>query len=193
VVGHDWGGVIAWRLAARHPARVHRLAIINAPHPGTYLRSLATSTQPLRSWYVAFFQLPWLPEFVLCARDHALLARQLRRGPAREGAFSEAEIERHRVTWRRPGAMKAGVDYYRMLFRRVAAETQHARHSARVTAPTLVLWGQRDKYLHHSLCTGLERWVPDVRVVRLPDASHWVLEDEPERVSAELAAFFAEG
>lgn len=190
VVGHDWGGAIAWAVAARHPARVQRLAVLNAPHPSAYVRALTTTTQPLRSWYVGFFQLPWLPEALLGAFDGALLARVLRHGPARPGAFTDDEVARHRAAWRRPGALRAGVDYYRALLRAEGRSGRRAaRRSAQVAAPTLVLWGMRDRYLHPSLCEGLARWVPDVRVVRFPHASHWLMEDEPDRVAAELAAF----
>jgi epoxide hydrolase 4 len=186
VVGHDWGGVVAWHLAARHPQRVDRLAIVNAPHPRRFAASLARTTQALRSWYAGFFQLPWLPERVLGAFDHALLARVLRESPARRGAFDEAEIARHRATWNRPGALTAMLNWYRAALRAAPAV---ARRHYEIAAPTLVLWGMRDRYLHPSLCEQLDRWAPGVRVVKFPDASHWLMEDEPARVNAELVAF----
>lgn len=187
VVGHDWGGAIAWRLAARHPERVHRLAILNSPHPGAYRRVVRRTNQLLRSWYVFAFQVPWLPERALAAFDHALLARTLRRSTARPGAFSEAEIARHKAAWRRPGALAATVNYYRALFHR---PPDAVRGHARIAAPTLLLWAMDDHYLHPALSEGLERWVPNLRVVRLEHASHWLMVDEPERVSAELIGFF---
>ena len=186
VVGHDWGGAVAWTLAARHPERVDRLAILNAPHPAALRRAVRTSAQALRSWYVAAFQVPWLPERALAAGDFAILARALRHGPARPGAFSEVEIARHKATWRRPGALKATIGWYRALRRPGAQVT---RGSVKVVAPTLVLWGMRDRYLDPSMSTGLERWVPNVRVVQFPEASHWLMHDEPERVSQELMDF----
>ena len=186
VVGHDWGGVIAWHLATRHPERVRSLAVLNAPHPRRFARALRRSTQAVRSWYAGFFQIPWLPERLLELGDHALLARVLRHSPARAGAFDEPEIARHRVTWRRPGAMRAALAYYRAAFSVRAAQ---AHRHATIATPTLVLWGMRDRYLLPSLCEGLDEWAPDVRVVRFPEASHWLMEDEPERVNAELVAF----
>ena len=189
VVGHDWGGVIAWRLVAGHPERVHRVAIVNAPHPRRFARALAQTTQALRSWYAGFFQLPWLPEWLLSVFDHALLARVLRRSPARSGAFDEEEIARHRAAWRRPGALTAMIAYYRAALRTVPADVHRHAH---ISVPTLVLWSMRDRYLHPSLSEGLEEWAPHVRVVRFEGASHWLMEDEPERVNAELVAFLGE-
>ena len=189
VVGHDWGGVIAWKVAALHPARVARLAILNAPHPHHFVRVLGRTTQAFRSWYTVFFQLPWLPERMLSALDHALLERVLRRDPTRPGAFDDEEIARHRATWRREGAVHAMLSYYRAMLRASPA----GGHRHRIAAPTLMLWGLRDRYLHPSLCEGLQEFVHDVRVVRFPDASHWLMADEPERVSAELVTFLRAG
>jgi pimeloyl-ACP methyl ester carboxylesterase len=186
VVGHDWGGAVAWRLAARHPERVDRLVVLNAPHPRALARVVRRTTQALRSWYVLAFQLPWLPERLLAAFDFALLERVLRRSTTRPGAFDDAEIARHKAAWRRPGAFRAMLGWYRAALRRPPG----AAHShGRVLAPTLLLWAMRDPYLHPALSEGLERWVPDLRIVRLERSSHWLMVDEPERVNAELIAF----
>ena len=96
LVAHDWGGIIAWRVAARHPAVVDRLVVMNAPHPAAFARELWTPSQLLRSSYALFFQLPWLPELVLRAGDFALIERVLRRDPARPGAFTEEDVRRHK-------------------------------------------------------------------------------------------------
>jgi pimeloyl-ACP methyl ester carboxylesterase len=187
VVGHDWGGAIAWDVARRHPERVDRLAVLNAPHPRRLARVIRETTQALQSWYVLFFQLPWLPELVLSARDHAILADVLRHAPARRGAFDAAEIERHRVAWRRRGAITSMLAYYRAAMQ--VTSRSGARHQDPIGAPTLVLCGMRDRYLHASLCDGLEEWATDIRVVRFAEATHWIMEDEPERVNGELIAF----
>jgi pimeloyl-ACP methyl ester carboxylesterase len=187
VVGHDWGGAIAWDVARRHPERVDRLAILNAPHPRRLARVLRETTQVLRSWYVMFFQLPWLPERLLSAGDHAILADVLRYAPARRGAFDEAEIARHRVAWRRERAITSMLAYYRAAMQ--VSSRHGARHRDPIGAPTLVLWGMRDRYLHESLCEGLAEWATDVHVVRFAEASHWLMEDEPDRVNAELIGF----
>lgn len=207
IAGHDWGGVVAWWLAARHPERIERLAVLNAPHPAAYRRLLSRSDQLLRSWYVLFFQLPRLPEAAIRAFDFGVLDRIFRTQPVREGAFDGDEIAAYKAAVARPGALTAALNWYRANFpgrRRVAARPAGVapeggrdrsrsgrvdRH--RVEVPTLVIWGERDPYLSPRLAEGLERWVPDVEVVRLPEASHWVLADAPERVSRLLEEFFA--
>jgi pimeloyl-ACP methyl ester carboxylesterase len=186
VVGHDWGGVIAWRLAMARPDLVPRLAILNAPHPVAFLRELRRPEQWLRSAYVLFFQLPLLPECVIRAGNFALVERALRREPVRPGAFSDADIRRYKEALSRPGALTAGLNYYRALLQ---APGELRRDLRRIELPTLLLWGERDPYLSIRLTEGLDAWVPQVQVRRLPDASHWVQIDAAERVNEMLSAF----
>jgi epoxide hydrolase 4 len=190
VVGHDWGGLVAWWLAMHRPDLVGRLAILNAPHPAALLRELRTPGQLLRSWYTFFFQLPALPELVLRAGDYALLGRLLRRQPARPGAFTEEDIRRYKEALSRPGALTAALNYYRAAFRH---RGEQARALRPVVAPTLLIWGERDRYLGVRLTERLEGWVPDLRVERLPEASHWVQSDAPEQVNQLLVEFFRGG
>lgn len=187
LVGHDWGGVIAWCTSLFRPDVVRRLAIVNAPHPRVMARVLRESAeQRRRSWYAAFFQLPLLPEWALRRNDFALLERVFRRDPRRPGAYTDADIARYKDAFRPPGALRAAVDYYRA-FRRYRPEGTDRP----VRAPTLVVWGMRDRHLGPELLEGLDRYVPDLRVERLPNASHWVPADEPERLSALLVEHFA--
>jgi epoxide hydrolase 4 len=187
VAGHDWGGVLAWGLAARHPGLVERLAVLNAPHPAAYLRELRGPAQWVRSWYVFFFQLPWLPERLLRAGDYALLRRVLRRQSARRGAFTPADVARYKEALDRPGALTAALNYYRAAFRHPLAGVT-GPHTVRV--PTLLVWGMRDPYLGPGLTEGLGKWVPDLRVARLPGVGHWVQNEEPEQVNSLLIEFF---
>jgi len=190
VVGHDWGGGIAWTLAMRRPELVRKLAVLNAPHPAVFLRELRRPGQLLRSWYMFFFQLPWLPELLLRAGNYALLERTLRRDPVRPGAFTEDDIRRYKEALSQPGARTAAINYYRAAFRRMRSAS---RGMAPVTVPTLLIWGEQDRYLGRRMTEGLDRWVPDIRVARLPDASHWVQQDAPERVNEFLAGFLSAG
>jgi pimeloyl-ACP methyl ester carboxylesterase len=189
LTGHDWGAAVAWMTAMAHPEAVERLAILNVPHPRRMLEALRRpSPQLARSWYMFFFQLPWLPEQLVRADDW----RAFRYGfehDARPGAFTPADIERYREAWSQPGAASAMINYYRAALRR--PPSRRAGGLARVQASTLVIWGERDRYLGTELAEPDRADVPRLeRVVRLPEASHWVQHDEPERVSELLIGFF---
>jgi pimeloyl-ACP methyl ester carboxylesterase len=189
VAGHDWGAAIAWALAMAHPEVVERLAILNVPHPRRMLEALRRpGPQLAKSWYMFFFQLPWLPERAVRADDW----RAFRYGfehDARPGAFTPADIERYREAWSQPGAASAMINYYRASMRRPGAARRGAL--GQVTAPTLVIWGEHDRYLRAELAEPDRTDVPGLeRVVRLPEASHWVQHDEPDRVSELLIGHF---
>jgi pimeloyl-ACP methyl ester carboxylesterase len=186
IVGHDWGGVIAWQLAMSHPERVERLAVLNAPHPAILRREMRNPMQWLRSWYVFFFQLPWLPEWLLRRADHALLERMLRRQPRRPGAFTDEDIAHYKRALGQPGAATATLNYYRAAMR---SSREVGRALRPVAMPVLLIWGEHDPYLGIRMTNGLERWVADLRIERLPDASHWVQNDQPEQVNRLLCAF----
>jgi pimeloyl-ACP methyl ester carboxylesterase len=190
VVGHDWGGVIAWRLAAQQPELVEKLVILNAPHPAAYRGVLARHpSQWLRSWYVGLFQLPWLPERLIAARDFALLARTLRRAPHNPNAFTDDDLALYKTAFRQPGALTAALNYYRAALR---FPGDLYRDPQTIEAPTLVVWGDHDPFLSRRLSEGLERWAPNLRVVHLAEAAHFVQNESPERVNQELIEFLAE-
>ena len=194
LVGHDWGGLVAWQTAIRRPEVVERLAVLNAPHPGAYRREvLRNADQTRRSWYALSFQLPWLPERLLGARDCAAVGRlfETSENPA---AFSETDLRRYRAAACRPGALASALHYYRAAFRENVREELRAlvggeRRDRSVRAPTLLLWGENDPALRVELTEGLDEWVPDLRVQRFPDASHWLQNDAPERVNESLIEF----
>ncbi|MBV9336632.1 MAG: alpha/beta hydrolase [Solirubrobacterales bacterium] len=192
VAGHDWGGAVAWIAAMAHPEAVERLAILNVPHPRRMLEALSRPGKQLaRSWYMFFFQLPWLPEETVRAGDWWFFRYGFERD-ARPGAFTPDDLARYRAAWSQPGAATATINYYRASLRRQAAHRADAdAELRRVQAPTLVIWGERDRHLGAELAEPDRADVPNLqRVVRLPDASHWVQHDEPERVSALLIDFF---
>jgi pimeloyl-ACP methyl ester carboxylesterase len=188
VVGHDWGGVLAWRLAALRPELVGRLAVLNAPHPAAFRRELGRDPgQWVRSSYILFFQLPWLPEVTLRSGDFAALERAFREQPVNPAAFSAADVAEYKRALSVPGGLTGPLNYYRAAFR-YPRDLHGPPQTVRV--PTLLIWGRRDRYLSAQLTEDLGRWVPDLRVERIADASHWVQNDAPERVNRLLIDFF---
>lgn len=188
LAGHDWGGLVAWATAAYHPASIRRLAILNMPHPQRMLEGLRTARQLRKSWYILFFQLPWVPERLLRLRRFEALRRPFAHD-ARAGAFTSADIDRYVEAWSQPGAVTAMLGYYRASIRNRLKRDQDELPP--VTAPTLVIWGQRDRHIGAELAEPDAADVPNLeRVVRVPTASHWVAHDEPELVSRLLVEFF---
>jgi len=182
MVGHDWGGVVAWHLASRNPERVTRAAMLNAPHPATLRRYARTHLrQALKSWYVAYFQLPFLPEFGLRAGGFWGLRRALRR-TSRPGTFTAEDFRHYRQAWARPGALTAMLSWYRAL--RLSAATP-----ARVRVPVRVIWGDKDAFLEAGLAEASAALCDECEVFHLPGATHWVQHEEAETVNRLLIAF----
>lgn len=186
VVGHDWGGVIAWKLAMLRPDLLERLVILNSPHPVAFARAMRKPAQWLRSSYMLFFQIPWLPECLLSAGDFTLLARTFRREPVNGDAFTAEDVVYYKRALGKRGALTAALNYYRALLR---YPSELRRGSRPILTRTLLIWGERDRYLGVGMTEGLGKWVPNLRVARILDASHWVQNDAPERVNALLLDF----
>jgi len=184
VVGHDWGGSVAWTLAMNYPEVVDRLAILNAAHPRKLNEGLRHPSQLLRSWYFFYFQSPRLPERRARARHWRFFKRFMRdaRPP-----YTDDELDSYVEAWSQPGAATGMIDYYR-----AAVRLGSKQEVLPISAPTLVIWGQRDRYLGPKLAEPHHEDVPNLdRVERLPEASHWVHHDEAERVNELLVDFFA--
>jgi pimeloyl-ACP methyl ester carboxylesterase len=177
VVGHDWGGHVAWHLAMWNPERVRRLAILNVPHPARMRAALRTLRQLRKSWYLFFFQLPFLPERFISPES---IGRSLRYMTARRGAYDKADIE---AIVAAAGDRTGPINYYR------AAARHRGPRWKPVSAETLVIWGEGDRFLGPELAVPDPRWVPHARVERIPGASHWVQADAPERVNQLLVEF----
>jgi pimeloyl-ACP methyl ester carboxylesterase len=184
VVGHDWGAGVAWAFAMFHPERLERLAVMNGPHPDRMLRGLRRPKQLAKSWYMFLFQLPWIPEWRLTRGNYAMLARAMKDEPTRPGAVTDEDIARYREAWSRPGAIRGMLAWYRAMFLPSGRGPM-----PRIDAPTLVLWGDADPHIGSELATPQPELVPNARVTMLPGASHWVMQDAPERVNEELVAF----
>ena len=190
VVGHDWGGAVAWIAAANHPASVRTLSILNCPHPTQMRNHLLRGNlkQLRRSWYMFFFQLPFLPERAIL-RDGASFVEPAFRGWSRnKAAFRDEDLDRFRKAVQVPGALTAALNYYRAAFRYPFAGPKE-----KIAAPTLVIWAEGDRALGKELTYGQEKWVKGpYRIEYVPDCSHWVNEEQPERVSELLVAHVTE-
>lgn len=184
VVGHDWGGVVAWWLALRQPERVERLAVLNAPHPEFLTRGgWMRPAQLVRSWYVAAFQVPWLPEAGLGMFGGKGLADSLRR-TSRPGAFTDDDLARYRAAWSQPGALTAMVNWYR-----AAVRARPPAPDPRVRVPALILWGMKDAFLRRRYAQDALARCEQGRLESFEDATHWVHHEEPDRVNRLLTDF----
>jgi pimeloyl-ACP methyl ester carboxylesterase len=187
VAAHDWGGMVAWWLAAQEPRRVERLAILNCPHPVVMRRCLRRDpAQRRRSWYIFFFQLPWLPEHRF-RKDHFEIGVRSVKGTARPGTFSDDDMALYRRAWGQPGALSGMLAWYRAALRRPPPRLP----GVRVSPPTLLVWGLRDRFLSAEMIEPSLALCDNARVERIPEASHWVQHEEPERVNRLLAEHFA--
>lgn len=182
LVAHDWGAAIAWLLGMYHPEVLQTLTICNVPHPELMRKGILKSRQLLRSWYIFFFQLPWLPEKMLARDNYRGLARQIIRD-TRAGTFTRDDVKQMLAVWRRQG-LNGGINWYRAVRR---APKVH-RPVPTILTPTLLVWGEDDIALGKELTYGTEEYVRDLTVHYLPGTSHWVQQEEPEKVNELLAA-----
>lgn len=185
VAGHDWGASVGWWLAGQHPDRLQRLAVLNAPHPVVWREAMVHDpVQKRKSGYVRLFQVPYLPEWLIGVDRFKALSKGFR-DSVRPNAFTASDLERYREAWAKPGVLTATINYYRALWRRPFGP--RAEYSVR--SPVLAIWGERDAYAGPELAEASVRLCADGRVVRLPQATHWVQHDEPDRVTDLVAEF----
>ncbi len=185
LVGHDWGAAVAWSTALLHPQRVAKLVVLNVPHPSVLRKFLSTRLrQVLRSWYMFFFQLPWLPEAVFSAFNFHVGARSLLRS-SRPGTFSAEDLAQYRAAWSQPGALTAMINWYRAIFR-----TRVKFPDKTVRVPTRILWGERDAFLLAEMAHESLRYCTSAELFTFADATHWLQHEEPARVSELLIDFF---
>jgi pimeloyl-ACP methyl ester carboxylesterase len=186
IVGHDWGGALAWGFAIRYPHMTERLIVMNAPHPQAILREFRTLKQLRKSWYIFFFQLPWLPERLLLRNHASIIGRAVHSGAVQKDAFPPEVIAKYQKAMSKPGSMTAALNYYRQIF------LQRPETSSHISAPTLLIWGEQDVALGIELTHGLEQWVDNIQVERIPESGHWVQQEQPDKVNQLMEAFLQE-
>jgi pimeloyl-ACP methyl ester carboxylesterase len=184
VVGHDWGGGVAWQFAMSYPQMVERLVLLNCPHPERLIQALRTREQMKKSWYMFFFQLPFLPERVFARNDFAMMRRTFKKD-----GFSAEEIAPYVEAMSKEGAVRGAINYYRAAMRRAITDRPSF---PRIDAPTLVIWGEKDQYISRDLASPGPDRAPNARVERIADATHWVQHDAPDRVNELLIELIAD-
>ncbi|GIW43051.1 MAG: hydrolase [Candidatus Binatia bacterium] len=185
LIGHDWGALIAWYFAMRRLRPLDALVILNVPHPAIVERVM-WGRQLLRSWYVFFFQLPWLPELVLAAFDYRAIKDAFLRMARKPSCFPPEVIQVYRDYAAQPGALTAMVNYYRALARGGARRQRQLGYPP-IDVPTLMIWGEEDDALGKETTYGTDRFVRSLELHYLPGVSHWVQQEAPDQVNAILA------
>ena len=213
IVAHDWGGGVAWQFAMDHPELTKRLVVMNCPHIAMFEQHLRHPRQLLKSWYMFFFQIPWLPETLLGLGDAWPVGNAIRQAAVQKSAFTDEDLRTFRAAASRPGALRSALNYYRAVFRSEA--TSAAMPSAvrrflygdrefrpartrledwpKISAPTMVIWGEQDLTLGKELTVGMDPlFVTPPRIEYVPDAGHWVQQEKPELVNRLLLDFLAD-
>ena len=202
LVGHDWGGAVAWSFAIAHPEMLDKLVIVNAPHPGVFARLLSSDAkQQQASQYMLMFRSPQA-EQTLSANGYTALVNAVLGAGLKNGVFTEEDKQAYIKAWSQPGALTGGLNYYRA--NRVgppgAGQTAEGNQSSTgnfavdpsaltVKAPTLVIWGEKDTALLTANLDGLDQFVPQLTVKRIPEGTHWVIHEKPDEVNGYIREF----
>ena len=214
IVAHDWGGGIAWQFAMDHPELTKRLVVMNSPHLAIFQQHLrANPRQLLKSWYMFFFQIPWLPETLLALGDAWPIGNAIRHAAIQKAAITDDDLRTLRAAASRPGALRSGLNYYRAVFRSeqaAAALPSFVRRFLygdrefppprtrledwpKISAPTMLIWGEQDIALRKELTYGMDPlFTSPPRIEYVPDSGHWVQQEKPELVNQLLLDFLGD-
>jgi len=191
VISHDWGGAVAWHLAGTRQGRCAKLVVMNCPHVLVFQRAIYKWRQARRSWYMFFFQIPWLPETLLAMRGGKGVATLLRAAAVDKTNFGDEELEPFTAAVQKPGRARAMIEWYRAAIRsglraRRAPDSQAspALHHQTITIPTLLVWGMNDAaFSYEDVVPGTERYAPGVEIHNIADCGHFVQQERPEEVN----------
>jgi len=187
LIGHDWGAALAWYVAIRQVRPLDRLVIMSVPHPARFQQQLRTLRQLRKSWYMLFFQLPWLPERLLARNDARPIGEVFSEMAVHPERFGDDVLDVYRRAAAQPGALRAMINWYRGAI--LSGRKMQQGGYPTIETPTLMVWGEQDTALGRELAEGTDGYVTDLTLRYLPDASHWVQQDQPEVVNAMLTAF----
>lgn len=189
LIAHDWGGAIAWTFVLQEIRAIEKFIVLNLPHPHIFARAWYGWPQIAKSWYILFFQLPWLPEKLLTARQADAVGRAFRDMAVDKSQFPEEVLAVYREHAVQPGTMTAMLNYYRAMLRYPSSWRDTAQHPPVLDIPTLMIWGECDTALGKELTYGTDKLVRDLTVRYLPNVSHWVQQEAPETVNAMMTAW----
>ena len=185
LVGHDWGGAIAWNFAYAHPQMVEQLIILNLPHPAKFAQGLRTPQQLLRSYYMFTFQLPWIPELLLQSSDYQAIETAFKGTAVNKSAFTKADIDAYKNAAAKRGALTAMLNYYRNIFQQRMLNPSWGV----LEVPTLMIWGENDTALGKELTYDTAAYVRDFQIKYIPNCGHWVQQEQPELVNQYMREF----
>ncbi|MGD8545354.1 MAG: alpha/beta hydrolase [Candidatus Bathyarchaeota archaeon] len=191
IIGHDWGGVIAWSFAAFNPEYTEKLVVLNAPHPNAYTNRTKDSFRQLqKSWYVFFFQIPCIPEEVLSRNDYSFLKSMVKLSFMNKEVLTDEDLKLHVEAWSQPGALTAMMNYYRMNMNPSILFSERTITFPRITMPTLVIWGEQDVALSKNLIKNIEEFVDaPYSIEYVPNCGHWVQLEQPTLVNKIIDEF----
>lgn len=193
IVGHDWGGALAWHLAAKRPDFCERLAVLNCPHPAIMRKALISNPTPAqlkKSWYFFFFLIPGLPEWLLTRNDAGNTARTIKSASIDRTHFLDEELRPFRDGIQKPGAASAMIGWYREVVKSGLRSPFSAPAYDDISAETLLIWGMNDPALGYAdLVPGTEKLVPKLRIKQIPGCGHFVQAERPDVVTPALIEF----
>jgi len=200
MVAHDWGGAVAWSFAMRHPQWLEKLIIINAPHPIIFARELLENPdQQKASRYMLTFRSPEA-EQIFSENDYEMLLKALFEFGTK-WEMTEAVRQKYIEAWSQPGALTGGLNYYRVspLYPPTSKEDEDSikgimdlpHEMVEVKVPTLVIWGEKDQALLPTNLDGMQDYVEDLTIKRIPDGTHWVIHEQPELVNSLIRNFIS--